>query len=81
MSLKFTGELCVMAMKNDARFEEELTRQLKIDMMNFFIIVFFNCYLAAQRSTLGHSQGYRLTNPMLLGAFLSVSTRRSPGVL
>ena len=25
MSLKFTGELCVMAMKNDAKFQEELT--------------------------------------------------------
>ena len=34
MSLKFIGELCVMAMKNDARFEEELTRQFKIDMRN-----------------------------------------------
>ena len=33
MSLKFTGELCVMTIKNDAKFEEE-----KIDMgslMNF----------------------------------------------
>ena len=27
MSLKFTGELCVMTMKNDARFEQELTFQ------------------------------------------------------
>ena len=35
MSLKFTGELCVMTMKNDAQFEEELTCQLKIDMRNF----------------------------------------------
>ena len=34
MSLKFTGELCVMAMKNDAKFEEELTCQLKIKMRN-----------------------------------------------
>ena len=34
MSLKFTGELCVMTMKNDARFEEELTCQFKIDMRN-----------------------------------------------
>ena len=32
MSLKFTGELCIMAMKNDAKFEEELTFQFKIDM-------------------------------------------------
>ena len=34
MSLKFTGELCVMTMKNDARFEEELICQFKIDMRN-----------------------------------------------
>ena len=34
MSLKFTEELCVMTMKNDAKFEDELTCQFKIDMMN-----------------------------------------------
>ena len=35
ISLKFRGELCVMPMKNDdAKFEEELTCQLKIDMWN-----------------------------------------------
>ena len=34
MSLKFTGEFCVMAMKNDAEFDEELTCQFKIDMRN-----------------------------------------------
>ena len=34
MSLKFTGELCVMKMKNDARFEEELTCQFKIYLRN-----------------------------------------------
>ena len=34
MSLKFTGELCVMTMKNDAKIEEELTCQFKIDMRN-----------------------------------------------
>ena len=34
MSLKFTGELCVMTMKNDAKFEEELTCRFKIDMRN-----------------------------------------------
>ena len=32
MSLKFTGELCVITMKNDAKFEEELAGQFKIDM-------------------------------------------------
>ena len=34
MSLKIAGELCVMAMTNDAKFEEELTCQFKIDMKN-----------------------------------------------
>ena len=34
MSLKLTGELCDMTMKNDARFEEELTCQFKIYMRN-----------------------------------------------
>ena len=34
MSLKFTGELCVMTMKNDAKFKEELTCQFKIDIRN-----------------------------------------------
>ena len=34
MSLKFTEEFCVMAMKNDAKFEEELTCQFKIDIRN-----------------------------------------------
>ena len=30
MGLKFTGALCVMTMKNDAKFEEKLTCQFKI---------------------------------------------------
>ena len=34
MSLKFTGELCVMIAKNVAKFEKELTCQFKIDMRN-----------------------------------------------
>ena len=35
MSLKFTEELlCVMTMKNDAKFEEELTCRSIIDMGN-----------------------------------------------
>ena len=29
--LKFTGEFCIMTMKNDTKYEEELTCQLKID--------------------------------------------------
>ena len=34
MSLKFTEELSVMTMKNDAKFEEELTCHFKTDMRN-----------------------------------------------
>ena len=34
MSLKFIGEFCVMTMKNDAKFEEKLTCQVKTDMRN-----------------------------------------------
>ena len=34
MSLKFTGELCVMIVKNNAKIEEKLTDQFKIDMKN-----------------------------------------------
>ena len=32
MSLKFTEEICVIAMKNDAKSEEELACYFKIDM-------------------------------------------------
>ena len=32
MSLKFTGGLCAMTLKNDAKIDEELTCQFKIDM-------------------------------------------------
>ena len=34
MSLKSTEELCIMTMKNDANFEEEMTCHFKIDMRN-----------------------------------------------
>ena len=34
MNLKFTEELYVMIMKNEARFEEELACHFKIDMKN-----------------------------------------------
>ena len=34
MSLKFTGELCAMTIKNDRKFEEQLTCQFKIDVRN-----------------------------------------------
>ena len=32
MTLKFTEELCVMTMKNNAKFEEELIFHFKTDM-------------------------------------------------
>ena len=34
MTLKFTEELCVMTMKNNAKFEEELTFPFKTDTRN-----------------------------------------------
>ena len=34
MTLKFTEELCVMTMKNNAKFEEELTFNFQTDMRN-----------------------------------------------
>ena len=34
MSLKLKGELCIMTMKNDAKFEIELNCHFKIDMRN-----------------------------------------------
>ena len=34
MTLKFTGELCVMTMNNGAKSEKELTCQFKVDMRN-----------------------------------------------
>ena len=34
MSLKYTGEFCVMTIENDAKFENELTCQFKIDLRN-----------------------------------------------
>ena len=37
ISLKFTEELCVMTLKNDAKFEEEMTCCFKINKRNFTI--------------------------------------------
>ena len=34
MSLRFTEELYIMTMKNDVKFEEELTCRFKIDIRN-----------------------------------------------
>ena len=36
------------------------------------LFIFFSCYLAVPRSTLGHSQGDSLTNPMLITSFVHV---------
>ena len=56
MSLKFTEELCVMTMKNDAKFEEELTCQFKIDMRNLT-----NFDLSTRKSKNLHFSGLLLT--------------------
>ena len=45
MSLKFTKELRLVTMMNDAQFEEELTSHLKIDMRNLT-----NVYLNTPKS-------------------------------
>ena len=34
IKLEFTGEFCVMTMKDDVKFEKELTCQFKIDVTN-----------------------------------------------
>ena len=34
MSSKFIGEICVMTIKNDTRFEDELTCQFEADTRN-----------------------------------------------
>ena len=34
VGLKFIGDLCVMRIKNDAKFEEQLTCQFKIEFSN-----------------------------------------------
>ena len=33
--MSLTGELCIMTIKNDAKFEEELICQFKIEVTNF----------------------------------------------
>ena len=40
MSLKCTGDLCVMTMKNDVKYEQEFTGQFKTDMRNLTIFDF-----------------------------------------
>ena len=48
MTLKFTEELCVMVMKNNAEFKEELTCNFKTDMRNLT-----NFDLSTQKSKQG----------------------------
>ena len=46
MSLKFRGEFCVIAMKNGAKFKEELTCQFKMnDFDKTFVLAFYNSFL------------------------------------
>ena len=47
MSLKSTEKLFVMAMKNDAKFEEELTCHFKINMSN--LMNFDQCNSKSQK--------------------------------
>ena len=51
---------------------------LIIPLKNFIYFLFFNCYLAVPRPPLGHSWGDSLTNPMLITAFCTYLTWRSP---
>ena len=39
MSLKLKGELCVMTMRNDAKFEIELASHFAIDMRNLINLI------------------------------------------
>ena len=47
---------------------EEIFKILSITIV-IKSLMFFNCYLAGPRPTLGHFQGESLTNPMLINAF------------
>ena len=55
MSLKFTGELCIMAMKNDSKFEKESNCRFKIDMRELT-----NFDLNTQKSQSLHFKGLLL---------------------
>ena len=66
MSLKFSGELCVMTVKNDVKFEDGLTCQFKIDMRKLT-----NFYRSTQKSKkICTLMGYFLTK-VLMGYFLT----------
>ena len=59
MSLKFTEEWCVMTMKDDAKFEEELTCRFKIEMRNLT-----NLDSRTWKSQILHFNGLLLTKNM-----------------
>ena len=63
MSSKSTEELRVMAMKNDSKFEEELTCHFKIDMTNLM-----NFDLTARSHKNKHSDGLLLTKVYIVWA-------------
>ena len=50
----------------EKRFLASLSKMSFSPEIFFFL---FNCYLAAPRQTLGHTEGNSLTNPMLITAF------------
>ena len=55
---------------NDLISKVRFNQKLFVDRStNTLSTNFFNCYLAAARPILGHSQGDSLTNPMLITAF------------
>ena len=75
MRKKFLICTFIIIINNSSRFLCNLL------ILFYFILFFFNCYLAVPRPALSHSRGDSLTNPMLITAFCTSSTRRSPGAL
>ena len=70
MILEFTGELYVIKMKNDAKFEEDLTSQFKFDMRNLI-----NFDPSTQKS-----QKF-LFNGLFLAKYLMFQLRKYKGVM
>ena len=65
----------------DSTLSRQETDQANPNSASFLVAIFFNCYLAVPRPTLGHCRGGSLTNPMLITAFPTILTGRSAGVL
>ena len=57
VSLKLKGEFCVMRMKDDAKFETELTCHLKIDMKNFNGLILIKAEAANRTCKCGGGKG------------------------